>query len=408
MRFIAAAMVFFFHSVYENVFADPVAQNTYTKIFGQGGWAGVAFFFVLSGFVLTWSARATDSVRAFYRRRIFKIFPNHVVTFVVAGVLLISVGSAIGVGPAVVNLFLLQAWFPQLSIEVSMNPVAWSLSCEALFYLCFPFLLRPISRIRPRHLWWWIAGLFVVILVMPIVGTALMPDAPVQPWAHASEWEFWIIYVLPLTRMLDFVIGMLLARVVITGVRVPLSLGQATVVAVAAYTAAWFIPWTYTLVAIWVLPLGLVIAAGAASDVRGRRSWLNIGAMVWLGEVSFAFYMWHRLVLTYGHQVLGGPSRNWSTPVAIGVIALFLGVNLTLSWWLYSLVERPIMRRWSVSRRAKPARQAKTARLSTPEAPTSPTTPMSSPLLPLAVPVQPVGLDGDRASPDSRPMPPSA
>lgn len=358
MRWIAASLVFFFHSAYEMFFNNPDANSIYFKIFGQGGWAGVGFFFVLSGFVLTWSVRGNDTARRFWRRRFFKIYPNHLVTFIAAAVLLIWVGATIDIGPAILNFFLLQSWSSSLAVEVSVNPVAWSLSCEALFYFCFPFLYRAITRIQPNRLWWWVMGLFAVVLVIPVVATALLPDSPMQPWAQASEWEFWAIYVLPPIRMIDFFIGMLLARIVITGRRLPFNVWQAGIFAVGAYILASYIPWVYSLTAVWVLPAGLLIAAGAVADIEGRRSWLSSAVMVWLGEISFALYMWHRLVLTYGHNILGGPTKNWNTFTAIGVIALLLVVNILLAWALYSWVERPVMRRFSVSRRNRnrPAR----------------------------------------------------
>ena len=53
MRFIAAALVFLFHVSYANLFASERVAGTLMTVFGQGGWTGVGFFFVLSGFVLT-------------------------------------------------------------------------------------------------------------------------------------------------------------------------------------------------------------------------------------------------------------------------------------------------------------------------------------------------------------------
>jgi peptidoglycan/LPS O-acetylase OafA/YrhL len=42
---------------------------------------------VLSGFVLTWSARKYDTVRQFWHRRFLKIFPHHIVAFAIALIL---------------------------------------------------------------------------------------------------------------------------------------------------------------------------------------------------------------------------------------------------------------------------------------------------------------------------------
>jgi peptidoglycan/LPS O-acetylase OafA/YrhL len=96
MRFIAALMVFAFHVSLEGVFADkPVGDGYYTAV-NKFGFAGVSFFFILSGFVLTWSARETDTARRFWRRRLVKIYPNHVVTWAAAAVLMLALGPAFG------------------------------------------------------------------------------------------------------------------------------------------------------------------------------------------------------------------------------------------------------------------------------------------------------------------------
>src|SRR2546430_4023453 len=94
MRFVAAGLVFLFHSLWQNFFVSPDAQKTTFSLFFQGGWAGVSFFFVLSGFVLAWAARPTDTAAKFWRRRFFKIYPNHLLTFIAAAILLSTVAGA--------------------------------------------------------------------------------------------------------------------------------------------------------------------------------------------------------------------------------------------------------------------------------------------------------------------------
>ncbi|WP_079318992.1 acyltransferase [Microbispora sp. GKU 823] len=350
MRFIAAALVFLFHATVQQLFAEPGAQKTFSAVFTQGGWAGVGFFFVLSGFVLAWSYRPGQPARRFWRRRLVKIYPNHLVTMVVAFVLLTLVSKvAVDHWHALYNLLLVQSWFPQLEIRGSLNGVTWSLSCELLFYLAFPLLMRPLSRIRPERLWAWAAGVAVAIFLVP-VASSLLPRQPVLPMVEIPAYDFWIIYQFPPVRMLDFVFGIILARIVMTGRRLPLGLGGAAVLAVAAYAVAPLFPTTYTLTAVMVVPLGLLVAAGAAADVAGRRTGLSGRLWIRLGEISFAFYLWQQMVLTYGHLWLG-PGKSWSTPVAAGVLVLLFGVVLALSWALFTLVEQPLMRRFASPRR---------------------------------------------------------
>ncbi|WP_433889485.1 acyltransferase family protein [Streptomyces sp. CA-111067] len=353
MRIIAALMVFFFHALYEAPFSSKRVTHAYNAVFGQGGWVGVGFFFLLSGFVLTWSARPTDTTRLFWRRRFFKVFPNHAVTYLAAVVLFLVIGQSLGGWKAVPNFFLLHAWFPQFDVETSVNPVSWSLSVEALFYVTFPFWLRLVTRIRPQRLWWWAAGLAASLYVVPVIAWAL-PSKPGLFFAPASSWQFWFVYVLPPVRCLDFVLGMVLALIVRRGLW-PARFGllPALALAVGAYALSSQVSWTYGLVAVMAAPLGLLVAAGANADVTGAWSPFRSRAMVWLGEISFAFYLWHRLVITETHRILGGPTKSWGTPGAVGFIALVFTVTLLLAWALHTLVENPLMRHWSRPRSSR-------------------------------------------------------
>ncbi|CAL9674986.1 acyltransferase family protein [Streptomyces sp. enrichment culture] len=359
MRFIAAVVVLLFHAAQQSPFTSEQASDVLDFAFGQGGWTGVGFFFILSGFVLTWSARPTDTVRRFWRRRFLKVYPNHLATFLLALAVLLVIGEGLGGWKTVINLFLFQAWFPQLDIEVSVNPVSWSLSCEMLFYVSFPLVLRLVDRIPVNRLWHWFGGLAVAVGLMPVVAWAL-PSSPAFPNSPvpASQWEFWFAYALPPVRMLDFLMGIVLARIVQRGRWIRLRLGPAAALAVVAYLVSGRVAhtgaWSFTLTAVMAVPLGLLVAAGAHTDVTGGRSFLRNRVMVWLGNVSFGFYMVHYIALTEVRRLLGGPSQTWGLAGGTGFLVLAGATTLLGGWLLYRFVEEPAMRRWSRSRSRSP------------------------------------------------------
>ncbi|PSL51983.1 peptidoglycan/LPS O-acetylase OafA/YrhL [Saccharothrix carnea] len=358
MRFFAAAGVFLFHGgAAVHVFASGTAHQTYGAAFGQAGWSAVSFFFVLSGFVLTWSARPNDTKGAFWLRRVAKVWPNHVVTFVAAALLITLVaGRTLNAADAVPNLFLVHSWIPRPSAAMSVNTVSWSLACEALFYLCFPLLLPLIRRIRPERLWAWALGVVGLTFLIALAAYAL-PAEPAWPVATGSLWRNWFVYLLPVSRLPEFVLGILLARIVLTGRKLPLGFGGSVALTVVAYAVASLFPGaTVTMVAVTVLPLGLVIAAGAAAESEGRPTLLSGRTMVWLGEVSFAFYMCHLLVLRYGLLWLAPGTHP--TPVALGLLTLAFVGTTALAWLMFVLVERPITRRVSSHLRRRAARTA--------------------------------------------------
>src|ERR1700710_2004563 len=77
LRFLAALFVFGFHITLSasptppnhpiNPFANPRLATDLEWLFGKAGYLGVSFFFVLSGFVLTWSNKTTDTKSSFWR-----------------------------------------------------------------------------------------------------------------------------------------------------------------------------------------------------------------------------------------------------------------------------------------------------------------------------------------------------
>jgi mycarose O-acyltransferase len=171
-----------------------------------------------------------------------------------------------------------------------------------------------------------------------------------MPVVDVSVWQLWSVELFPPVRALEFVLGIVLARIVITGRRLPLSVGGALALAVAAYALTPLFPGQYRVAATMVLPLGLVITAAAKVDEAHQKSWLSSRTMVWLGEISFAVYMVHLLVVTYGLRLLGSPTML-ATPVALGVLALLLVSVIVVAGLLYTLVERPIMRSLANPRR---------------------------------------------------------
>lgn len=351
MRFIAALSIFIYHASdftpwgYGRTFWD------YLDITWQAGYAGLSFFFILSGFVLTWAWRSNDNARVFWRRRLVRIYPNHVLTFFVALAILAWVAPGQGTTNGwLANLFLIQAWFPQLAVRTSVNAVSWSMSAELLFYLCFPLLRRLIGRIKPEHLWTWAGVIIAAVIILP-----MLPAPHQTPIAHVglTPYQLWILFHFPPARMLDFVLGIILSRIVMTGRKVPFSLGGSLAFLIAAYALSGFFPPKFQIVATIIAPAAFVIAAGAATDIKGIKTKLGSRQMVMLGDLAFAFYLWHRLVLTAGYGWFG-QNKIWSLWGGLSMIAAEGAVAVGLAWLTFTYFEQPIMRRFSEPRKTRP------------------------------------------------------
>ena len=358
MRFLCAAMVFGMHAALLQFFTSTDTGNKFIAIAVQGGYTGVVYFFILSGFVLTWSARSGDRLAAFWRRRVVKIYPNYLLALIAGMVVTVFIqGMVFNRRTAVLDLLLVQSWSPNLLTRSAYNGPLWSLSCEALFYLSFPLLLRLVDRVRPERLWNLVGVLVVGIFAVPVVAHALPSSGP--PVFGLTATESWLVNQLPATRMLEFVLGIVMARIVLTGRRLPLGLGGGVALAMAAYWLASYVPVQYTVVAIMVVPLCLVIAAAAVQDEAGRPSLVSNRVWVWLGEVSFAFYLLHFPVLSTAKYLLHG--RTLGTWTGIGLMVALFALTTVLAALQHMFVERPMMKHFSRSRRDRDAAAAERA-----------------------------------------------
>ncbi|WP_286689291.1 acyltransferase [Aeromicrobium sp. REDSEA-S38_B2] len=359
LRWLAALPVFAFHlSLVDfglNPFADGRWARTYASLLGQGGWTGVSFFFVLSGFLLTWRCSESRGTAAFVRKRLAKIFPLHVVTWSVAMVLyaFALAGSPWEYLP---NLVLVSSWIPVHDVYLSVNLPSWSLCSELLFYLSFPALVPLVRRLRADRLALALAACVAGTVVVALV-TMSLPDGPGVDGMPVTNLQFWFGYNLPLPRLLEFVAGMLLARLVAER-RVPtIAPWVAWTAVLVGYVVASLGPFVLGFVAVMLVPLMMVVVATVQRDLAGRGTWVSSRPMVWLGEVSFGFYMAQQIVM-YTVRITWQHGATYPVPLAIADWLLVFALTLGFATALHRLVEEPAMRRLGTRRQARAAAAA--------------------------------------------------
>ncbi|MEV6071251.1 acyltransferase [Nocardia sp. NPDC052001] len=346
----------------------------------QLGAAGVTFFFVLSGFIIYWSFRPGMSVRGFYRRRVLKIYPTHLL----AAAAFVVVAS-VPLSRAVVwvpNLLLVHTWVPKWTTVGGLNVPSWSLAAEMLFYLSFPLVLPLIRRIPTRRLL-----LAMVLLMLGIAalhtGYFLWADGPkgianafaprlvpgnTSPYyeLHASPaWfaqpnipvspSYWLSYTFPLSRLPEFFLGVLAARMVIEGRWRNTRLTLPLLALGIAYAATWVVPVNYKMSVLLLAPMTAVVATLAARDLQGVSGLTAHPRMVWLGNISFAFYLIQFPVMALiTRHLIGGKEfgiLGWAL-----FSLLSLAVSTVIAAALYHWVDLPIMRRFARPRATAPAR----------------------------------------------------
>lgn len=362
MRALAGLSVFLTHAIALSLFTDQTFALNYILFLANSGSFGVAFFFVLTGFVVTWSAKPGERATRFWRRRFFKLYPTHVVVSVIILVLLLVSGSPAEWVQALASFALVHAWVPDVNFLLyAVNGPSWSLNIDVLAYACFPLLYLWIRRIRPERLWWWVLGVMAFAVVLPFLTRAMLPDQPPSLFSPTVSWpQHWFGFYFPVTRCVEFVVGILMARIVLAGRWVGLGLVPAALLTLAVHLATLRVSIFDGYTFIPLIPVAFLVAAAAASDVAGSATILNSRAMVWLGERMYSFFLIHITVMFSVHALF---SHEWGVsgfyhpksfatfPALLVLVALYL-LCLVLASILYALVERPVMRRWARPRSA--------------------------------------------------------
>jgi peptidoglycan/LPS O-acetylase OafA/YrhL len=339
LRFVAVLLVFLYHAPLRQSFARDHAL----------GQAGVGFFFLLSGFILTYTyapqaIRGRFNAPAFYVARIARIYPAYLVSIAIALAVLATCGGVYwnAASPftrslaVTAQVLAIQAWFPSEAIYFGVNSPAWSLSVEAFFYALFPVLIGSLTRS------------FATSSARTIIVAALATWGCVAAvFAIPHRADVWSTYVFPPVRLVDFIVGMLLGLAFLRGYRLR---GSATAWEAAAVLAIYggivllpgapnALQYGLALMPLWGTLIAIVaLRAGALSRV------LSHPIFVRLGEISYAFYLVHLSMLLLAERIL---------PPAVAGSAAFIA-SIGLASTLNVLVERP-MRAWIRSFTPRPA-----------------------------------------------------
>lgn len=347
LRFIAVAMIVVFHS--QGRFGQTGNVAEYFTL-NQA----VSFFFVMSGFVLVYVYPALNGIKdigRFWLARIARLWPAHAATLVLA-LLLIPLPSLRNSFPWIflANLSMVHAWVPLWDYFFSFNSLSWAISTEFFFYLIFPVLIYRWERTWPAKL---LASFALLGIMICLSNVFHLPST--KPVAGVSLPA--LVYISPLARLCEFVLGMTVAwiwrrenhRILfgrITGTLVELIVLAATVASIHYTTILSFMPavrnlggeaFTYWISSAGSAPLfGLLIFVMALEKGLVSRI-LSWRVAVRLGEISYSVYLVHQLLLNffpfYPHALSG--LREWA------VYAAYWIVVLVVSQLMWKFIEQP-------------------------------------------------------------------
>ena len=330
------------------------------------GGIAVSFFFVLSGFILVYVYKNrlnSTTTRKFYFKRFARIWPLHAVCLLLLLTLLPKYLPATDFPwmRAVSHWTLMQSWYPSVYWVGCYNGVSWSISAEAFFYFVFPWLLLG----TPRQFLSKYACLFLATIGgLILIAFTFDGTTPIQKVAGSVIDPRMMAQFFPPFRVLEFATGMAAGFVFLnrsasrstaqgktstltaTGIEV-LLLGL-TVGYFHIFTASGLLQHLYSIPKIgqtlnyWMSFSGGMFFHAITIYVFAKSAgWVSrlmgSNAMVFLGEISFAFYMIHYMLIRFVKQEFWFAS-NFSL-IYFGLFTLAL--SLAVSAWLYYMVEIP-------------------------------------------------------------------
>jgi len=351
LRFVAALFVVIFHYKVSDIGSRRL---DFPEAISSFGYEAVTFFFVLSGFILTYvHVRADSSIqqlnvsaRSFFASRLARILPAYFIALAIAAPFFVrnyfaasTPDTLLFASGLVLVPLLLQAWYPPANLL--WNAPAWSLSVELFFYAVYPaftYALRRCSNVR------FFFGSLAVVLAIGALRQTLASEAWQNFWAYS-----------PLVHLPQFVFGAALARLfVFEKPRSPLELESMMATAILllipiiAYKPeiAWLANSGFLAVVFGIVIFGAAGARGPLTRI------LSADTLVLLGEASYALYIMHWPMLVWWRLVTRKYLTFELSPIVDFVCYLALAMCLSVLIFLY--VERP-MRRYLFAKLAEPA-----------------------------------------------------
>ncbi len=185
-----------FESILRDGPPDPIHWLSPFVTFG--GYVGVIFFFVLSGFLITYllleekRISATVSVRKFYMRRILRIWPLYYFLVILGFFVLYHIPMLRVFSQE--DTFFEHYWMnlisyifllPNFGLAFVMEGVPnlghlWSIGVEEQFYLLWPLLLK-FSKRPMRTIWIFLIGVIAFKIASFVLIKILFPGPPPNP-----------------------------------------------------------------------------------------------------------------------------------------------------------------------------------------------------------------------------------
>lgn len=320
-----------------------------------GGFVGVDVFFVISGYLITrllmgeLEQTGQIDLLQFYARRIRRLLPAALVVVAIVllatWLLLTPVGgeqqrvarSAVAALTFWSNIYFLRTTGGYFDPASDLLPLlhTWSLSVEEQFYLVWPLLLLLCAatghaRARAQRIGWCLAGICLASFAVCVWTSLSAPPASRAAFylMHMRAWELGVGGVVALLRP-HALPSRATRHLAATGL---------ACIAIAFLCIDARTPFPGFAALLPVAGAAAVLVGGALTPSTGASKALAWRPLVFVGKLSYSWYLWHWPLLAIGRSLSLGEA---SMPRDIALAA----VSLLLAYASYRFIENPIRRR---------------------------------------------------------------
>ena len=314
LRFYVMITIFLSHLTF--LCGSPMGSYIYYTFF-DGGSAGVAFFFVLSGFVINlgygekFEVITKKNYFDFVKKRIKKIYPLYVLMMGIMFIDVIkntsdSMGKVAVFGKFLVSLSMTQTMVPYQPFAQMFNGAAWFLSCITILYLLTPFILKWNKKIRNK-IKQTVCTMIILFLIFETLAVFFSANL-------TNGFKYGLLYCSPYIRVFFYVYGVLLGnvfcgycdRIKQWGRKNVLQSTGLEIGSILMFLFGYIVITNYdveisylvNMILSGVLILVFACSLGKVSDYLNRKT--NVA----LGGISFEFYLIHYPLIVLGWRYI--------------------------------------------------------------------------------------------------------
>jgi peptidoglycan/LPS O-acetylase OafA/YrhL len=337
LRFLAFLLVFVHHHPYLNKIPSLLFLHTY-------GWIGVDLFFALSSFLFSklliaeFHKTKTISLKKFYMRRIFRIWPIYFLVIGISVVIYILNNGPLdyNIGLRIIGLFTFSENI--MTAMYGYNPLPylshiWTITFEEQFYIFIPLIILQLIRSNKNFKIILLVAVFIIFNVIRLIFIA--KNVP-----HPAIW------VIPVTHFESIILGIVIGFGGFDFLLKKLNPNLIGAIGVLFFAILCFLPnlnhisnllvISYTLVG---LSTSLVLFS--VSNSHFLKGIFSKEIFVFMGKRSYGLYVYHIMGNAVGSYLI---STSILPSSAFASFIYALSFTIIVSIISYKLIETPFLK----------------------------------------------------------------